>query len=236
MIKKMMSMMVALTLLAGSMALPAFADTATPNNNPHVIAVTGSGKVIAKPDIAYLQVGYQAQDKVALVAQNEAKANMAEIIKQLKAAGVKNTDIKTTNISLYKTADYVKEVKTEYYVAINTVEVTTRDLDKIGSLIDTAVNAGANELGSVRFTVEDEEKYQIQAITLALKNAGNKAKAIASFSGLTINKPSKITENNYGGGVIYREASAMAKSADVATPVEIGTITIDANISVEYQY
>lgn len=235
MIKKMMSMMVALTLLAGSMALPAFADTTTPAN-PHVIAVSGSGTIIAKPDIAYLQVGYQAQNKVALAAQNETKTKMAAIIKKLKAAGVKDADIKTTNISLYKTADYVKEVKNEYYVAVNTVEVTTRDLDNIGSLIDTAVNAGANELGSVRFTVEDQEKYQIQAITMALKNAGNKAKAIANFSGITINKPSKITENNYGGGVIYREASSMAKAADVVTPVEIGTITIEANVSVEYEY
>lgn len=235
MIKKMMSMMVALTLIAGSMALPAFADT-TPQNNPNVIAVTGNGSVVAKPDIAYLQVGYQAHNKVALTAQNEVKTKMAAIIKQLKAKGVKDADIKTTNISLYKTADYVKEVKNEYYVAVNTVEITSRDLDNIGSLIDTAVNAGANELGSVRFSIEDQEKYQIQAITLALKNAGNKAKAIAAFSDITINKPSKITENSYGGGMIYREASAMAKDAAVVTPVEVGTITIEANVSVEYQY
>lgn len=236
MIKKMMSMMVALTLIAGSMALPAFADTATTNSNPHVIAVTGSGTVIAKPDIAYLQVGYQAQNKVALTAQNEAKTKMNVIIKQLKAAGVKDADIKTTNISLYKTADYIKEVKNEYYVAVNTVEITTRDLDHIGSLIDTAVNAGSNDLGAVRFTVEDQEKYQIQAITLALKNAGNKANAIANFSGIIINKPSKITENNYGGGMIYREASAMVKADNATTPVEVGTITIEANVSVEYEY
>lgn len=235
MIKKMMSMMVALTLIAGSMALPAFADTTTPNS-PNVVAVTGNGTVVAKPDIAYLQVGYQAHNKVALTAQNEVKTKMAAIIKELKAKGVKDADIKTTNISLYKTADYVKEVKNEYYVAINTVEITSRDLDNIGSLIDTAVNAGANELGSVRFSIEDQEKYQIQAITLALKNAGNKAKAIATFSGITINKPSKITENSYGGGMIYREASAMVKAADVVTPVEVGTISIEANVSVEYQY
>ncbi len=235
MIKKMMSMMVALTLLAGSMALPAFADTTAPNN-PHVIAVTGNGTVVAKPDIAYLQVGYEAHNKGAVVAQNEAKTKMAAVIKQLKAQGVKDADIKTTNISLYKTADYVKEVKNEYYVAINTVEVTSRDLDSIGNLIDTAINAGANEFGSVRFSIEDQEKYQIQAITLALKNASNKANAIASFSGITINKPSKITENSYGGGMIYREASAMVKAADAVTPVEVGTINIEANVNVEYEY
>ncbi len=235
MIKKMMSMMVALTLLVGSTALPAFADT-TPQNNQHLISVTGTGTVVVKPDIAYLQVGYQAQNKEALVAQKEAKTKMAAILKLLKEKGVKDADIKTTNVSLYKTADYVKEVKNEYYVAMNIVEITTRDLDGIGELIDTAVNAGANDLGSVRFTVEDQEKYQIQAITLALKNAGNKAKAIAAYSEITIGKPSKITENNYGGGMIYREANAMAKMADAATPVEVGTINIEANISVEYQY
>lgn len=233
MIKKMMSMVVALTLLAGSMGLPAFADATTVESN--LISVTGTGTVIAKPDIAYIQVGYEAHNKIALTAQNEAKTKMAGIIKLLKAQGVKDADLKTTNISLYKTADYVKEVKNEYYVAVNTVEITIRDLDSIGNLIDTAANSGSNQLGSVRFSIENQEKYQIQAITLALKNASNKANAIATFSDIKIGKPSRISENSYGGGMIYREASTMAK-ADIATPVEVGTINIEATVNVEYKY
>lgn len=238
MMKKMMSVFVALTLMTGMMSFPNFAAITTskaPVNNDNLIIVNGTGTIIAKPDIAYLQVGYEARNKEALVAQAEAKAKMQAIIKLIKAQGIKDADIKTVNISLYRTADYTKEVKDEYFVATNTVEITVRNTDLVGKLIDEAVSGGSNQLGSVRFAVENQEKYQLEALKLAVKSAGNKAKTIAETIGVKVNKPSKVTENSTNGGIIYREAAAMVKSAD-ATPVEIGSVTIEVNVSAEYKY
>lgn len=238
MMKKMMSVFVALTLMTGMMSFPNFAATTTskaPVNNDNLIIVNGTGTIIAKPDIAYLQVGYEARNKEALVAQSEAKAKMQAIIKLIKAQGIKDADIKTVNISLYRTADYTKDVKDEYFVATNTVEITVRNTDLVGKLIDEAVSGGSNQLGSVRFAVENQEKYQLEALKLAVKSAGNKAKTIAETIGVKVNKPSKVTENSTNGGIIYREAAAMVKSAD-ATPVEVGSVTIEVNVSAEYKY
>lgn len=238
MMKKMMSALVALTLVTGSLVVPTFAATpattaATVKEN--VISVNGIGTIVVKPDIAYLQVGYEARNKEALAAQAEAKTKMQNILKLIKAQGIKDADIKTVNVSLYRTADYNKEVKEEYYVATNSVEITVRDLDKVGKLIDEATTGGSNQLGSVRFGVENQEKYQLEALKLAVKNAGNKAKAIGDAVGVKVGKPSKITENSYSGGMVYREASMMAKAADV-TPVEVGTVSIEATVNVEYKY
>lgn len=240
MLKKMMGLIVALGLMVGSSLPVAFAETAvttTVASNQGVISVNGQGTIIAKPDIAYLSIGYEAKNKEALAAQNEAKAKMAEILKAIKAQGIKDADIKTTNISLYKTADYVKEVKTEYYVASNSVEVTVRNIDTVGNLVDISVKAGSNQLGSVRFAVENTEKYTGEALKLAIKNASYKAGAIADAIEVKIGKPSKVSETSYSGGIIYREASTLMKAAaDVATPVEVGTVTITADVSVEYKY
>lgn len=237
MIKKMMSVMVALTVLTGSLMIPTFAATSssTVAVKENIISVNGSGTIVAKPDIAYLQVGYEAKNKEALAAQTEAKTKMQSIMKVIKAQGIKDADIKTINVSLYKTADYNKEVKDEYYVASNTIEITVRDLDKVGQLIDEAVTSGANHLGSVRFAVENQEKYQLEALKLAVKNANGKAKAIAEAVGVKIGKPSRVTETSYNGGVVYREANMLAKAAD-STPVEVGTVSIEATVSVEYNY
>lgn len=237
MIKKMMSVMVALTVLTGSLMIPTFAATSssTVAVKENIISVNGSGTIVAKPDIAYLQVGYEAKNKEALAAQTEAKTKMQSIMKVIKAQGIKDADIKTINVSLYKTADYNKDVKDEYYVASNTIEITVRDLDKVGQLIDEAVTSGANHLGSVRFAVENQEKYQLEALKLAVKNANGKAKAIAEAVGVKIGKPSRVTETSYNGGVVYREANMLAKAAD-STPVEVGTVSIEATVSVEYNY
>lgn len=238
MIKKMMSVAVAVMMLTGLMGSSSFAESATTTTaaaNDGVIVVNGSGTIVAKPDIAYIQVGYEARNKEALAAQNEVKAKISAIMKLIKAQGIKDADIKTVNVSLYRTADYVKEVKNEYYVATNTIEITVRNTDQVGQLIDEAVKGGSNQLGSVRFAVENQEKYQLEALKLAVKSAGNKAKAIAEVLEVKINKPSKVTENSSNGGIIYREASMMAKAAD-STPVEVGTINIAVDVSVEYKY
>lgn len=238
MMKKMMSLVLAFGMLIGGSVLPSFAaeQTVTTSANQGIISVNGNGTIIAKPDIAYIQIGYEAKNKEALAAQNEAKTKMAEIIKLIKAQGIKEADIKTVNVSLYKTADYVKEVKNEYYIASNSVEVTVRNIDSVGSLIDVAVKGGSNQLGSVRFAVENQEKYHLEAIKLAIKNAGNKATTIADVIGVSISKPSRVTENSYSGGIIYREAASFAKAADVSTPVEVGTVTITADVNIEYKY
>ena len=238
MMKKMMSALVALTLVTGSLVVPTFAATPATTAaavKENIISVNGIGTIVVKPDIAYLQVGYEARNKEALAAQTEAKTKMQNILKLIKAQGIKDADIKTINVSLYRTADYNKEVKEEYYVATNSVEITVRDLEKVGKLIDEATTGGSNQLGSVRFGVENQEKYQLEALKLAVKNAGNKAKAIGDAVGVKVGKPSKITENSYSGGMVYREANMMAKAAD-ATPVEIGTVNIEATVSVEYNY
>lgn len=238
MLKKMMSVMVAISLLVGGSMTSASAETpSTTAATQGVISVNGQGTIIAKPDIAYISIGYEAKNKEALAAQTEAKNKMAEILKAIKAQGIKEADIKTTNISLYKTADYIKEVKTEYYMASNTVEVTVRNIDQVGNLVDVAVKAGSNQLGSVRFAVENTEKYTAEALKLAIKNAGNKANAIAAAIDVKIGKPSKVAETSYSGGIIYREASSLMKAAaDVPMPVEVGTVTITADVSVEYKY
>lgn len=238
MLKKMMSVMVALSLLVSGSMVSASAETvSTTTSTQGVISVNGQGIIIAKPDIAYISIGYEARNKEALAAQTEAKTKMAVILKAIKAQGIKEADIKTTNISLYKTADYIKEVKNEYYMASNTVEVTVRNIDQVGNLVDVAVKAGSNQLGSVRFAVENTEKYTADALKLAIKNAGSKANAIATAIEVKIGKPSKVSETSYSGGIIYREASSLMKAAaDVVMPVEVGTVTITADVSVEYKY
>ncbi len=241
MIKKMMGLALAMSILVSGAVMPAFAATPTTTSveavEQGVISVTGSGNVVVKPDIAYIQVGYEAKNKEASVAQKEAKDKMVAIMKQLKAQGIKDADIKTVNVSLYKNYDYDKEVKTEYYVATNSVEVTVRNIDKVGDMIDVAVNAGSNQLGSVRFSVENQEKYQLDALKLAIKNANTKANTIASAIDVKIGKPSRVNENSYSGGMIYREAMSLAKAAnDGTTPVEVGSVTISADVVVEYKY
>lgn len=72
------------------------------------------------------------------------------------------------------------------------------DLSTVGNVVDTAVQNGANYIANVQFTAKSKESYYNQALSMALKNAGEKAKTIANTINVSLFvTPVLVTE---GGG------------------------------------
>ena len=90
-------------LVLSACAAPALAQTTTPTaptDQPHTISVTGSGTAYGAPDIATAQIGVQTRDADAVKATSSNSTKMAAIIAALKAQGVQEKDIQTTNFSV----------------------------------------------------------------------------------------------------------------------------------------
>lgn len=239
--KLALGLLVATIMSTSVISVPTYAavEPTITKEDSSIISVNGKGTIKVKPDIAFVNIGYESRNKVAAEAQKETRTKMDAILKALKAAGIKDADMKTLNISLYKTSDYSKDQKVEYYyVANQSLEVTIRDLEKAGNLIDAATTAGSNQVGSIRFTVENQEQYYNQALVLALKNASSKAEVLLGVYGYKLNKPFRINEASYNGGIVYRDAAVFSEKAMAmpSTPVQIGTIEITADVSVEYKF
>lgn len=207
---------------------------------PKLVTVSGEGKIVVTPDLAYINVGVQTKNEDAAIAQQENAKLMEAVIAAIKAKGIKAEDIKTTGYSLYQTYDYNLDKQSDpYYVANNTVNVKLNDIKMVGSIIDTATAAGANAVNSIQFTVKDDSQYYQEALKLAMNNAKGKATAIMSTYSKVPGTPYSVTESSYGGGIMYDYASSRL-TGDVAmensTPIEVGEITITANVSVSYDY
>lgn len=216
------------------------------NVEGNIVTVNGMGSVKVKPDIAYINIGVQVFKTDAKEAQDENAKLMDAVVKTLKENGVKDEDIKTVGYNIYKSTKYEpvafgeKENRIEGYYARNTVEVTVRDIDNVGKIIDAAGNAGSNEINSIRFGISDEEKYYNEALKVAMENASSKAESILSTFGAKVDKPYRITENSYGAPTYYMDnamfKTSMAAEAAYDTPVEAGELEITARLSVQYKY
>lgn len=180
--------MIALALITCGQELPTFADETSPSN-PNRLSISGSGEMLVKSDIVSFQVGYEAQNKIAAVAQNEAKTKMVAIKKALKALGLKDEDIKAGTVSV----NNVSQGKNKIYMAVNRVEVTYRNVDRLGIFVDSLVKAGANNFGLFTFSVENPESYQILAKPWAIKKVDGIANAVAKIKNIAISKPSKVS-------------------------------------------
>jgi uncharacterized protein YggE len=105
-------------------------------------------------------------------------------------------------------------------------------LDLVGRLIDNAMQAGANNVNRLVFTLKDEQTAQLQALRAASAKAKTKAEAVAASLGLKIVRIVSVTEGERMVQPIFRQAlAARAEAAPAPTPVEPGTVEVRSTVS-----
>ena len=205
------------------------------------IHVTGSGSVVAEPDIATLQLGVSVEKKTVAEAREAAAVAMTAVIDALKANGIAENDIQTERFSIYPQYDYTDNGRVlRGYRVNNTVSAKVRELENLSEVIDDAAEAGGDivVVNSIQFMIEDPTRLQTQARSLAVKDAAAKAKTLADASGVTLGKPVAITETTSGGSppiAFARSEGFAADSARSSTPIEAGELTVIVNITIVYE-
>src|SRR3989344_3232615 len=143
------------------------------------ISVSGEGKEFVKPDIATISVGVVKQNVDLLKAQKEAADVIDRTIAVLREKGVADKDQKTTSFNIYPQYDYRDGVqKFRAYEVRQTLEVKIRDLSKVGEVLGGVAGAGANEIGSLGFTVDNPKAAQEKARAAAISEAKEKAQTL----------------------------------------------------------
>ncbi|MFA5022006.1 MAG: SIMPL domain-containing protein [Patescibacteria group bacterium] len=209
----------------------------------YTISISGEGKVTAVPDIAEISLGIQTEKVSVADAQKENTTKMNQIVKSLKDMGIDAKDITTTNYSIYPQYNWTdnRQVLRGYQVSQN-VSVKIRNLDKVGDIVDKAGQLGANQVGSLSFTIDEPEKLKQQAREEALANARQKAEALAKVAGVRLGKLVSFTESGSDGVIpVYRDtamkslgAGIMAEAAP-APSIEPGSQDIILDVMVTYE-
>jgi uncharacterized protein YggE len=222
--------------LLASLSLPAYAGT---------ITIEGHGEVMAAPDMAQINSGVTTQGATAREALDANTAAMAELIAELKASGIEARDIQTSGFAVNPNYVYTDErdangyslpPKINGYLVSNTVTVTVRKLDSLGSILDKSVTVGANTVNGVTFAVADPSELYDEARKAAFADARAKAELYATAAGGSLDEILSISEtqgfNNPQPYPMYARAEA-ADSAKV--PVEGGELAFAINVNVQWE-
>lgn len=202
---------------------------------PRTITVNGSGTVYVMPDRAIMVFAVITQNWVAQTAVQENARIMGEVIDALRNAGVRESDISTSDYTVNQQGTWNNGVYTAgRYRADNTVTVVIQTIDMVGKLIDTAIGAGANSLTSLSFKVSDTDTALRQARTLAVQDAQNAAALFAGASGCAVGNVIEFVEN---GDSYFSNTQVMnnaGNSVDTITPISAGRIAVTSSITVTY--
>jgi hypothetical protein len=202
------------------------------------ITVVGIGKVTGQPDIARVTVGIETQASSLQKAVDDNKAKMNSLLETLKQLGLANKDIRTSNYSVYtervSAPTMGAEVSTEQmiYHVTNTVDVTVRDVNQIGEVLDKAVAAGANNIYGVNFSVEDTARLEADARARAVTDAKARAEELAQLNGVQLGEVLTVSEVVGGAAYpMYRDAVGMGGGG---APVQPGELEMSLSIQITY--
>ena len=191
------------------------------------LTIAGSGAATAVPDRAAFSFGVTSQAKTASAALAANGAEMKKVIAAIKAAGVATKDIQTAAVSLSPRYSPSGE-DIVGYTASNTVNATIKGISGVGAVIDAAVGAGANQVYGPAFTRSDEALLYRRALRAAVANARSKAQTLTGAAHVRLGPVRSITESSSG------PAPVAEKVAAGDTPIEAGTSTIQASVTVEF--
>lgn len=213
-------------------------------NDPQraTISVSGDGRAFAVPDVAEISVGVQTgRQPTAAKAMEKLKTSMDTVIAAIEKAGVAKKDIRTENFWLNPVYDYREgEQVPRGFEANQSVRVKVRNLDKVSDVLGAATAAGANQAGSVNFTVDEPEGVRAQARAEAIKEAKEKAQLLADQLGVRLKKIVGFGEGYGGMPPVYMERSAYGMGgggADMAqsVPLPPGEQEVMVNVNITYE-
>lgn len=209
--------------------------------NPGMITVSGEGKVTVTPDIAEVSFGMQTgQQKTAAAAMKKLSDSMNMIYDATQKAGVDKKDINTENFSLNPVYNWQTGTQILLgYEASQSLRVKVRNLDSVSDVVTAATDAGANQAGSVVFTVDNPEAKRADARKIAIDQAKQKAQVLAQQLGVRLGALKGFSEGSTGGApvpMMMRTESMMAGSADTkALPLPAGDQDLVVDVSVTYE-
>ena len=202
----------------------------------HSITVSASGKVTVVPDVARIYLGVTVTKPTVKAARDAGAKAMTDIIAALKALGIDDKDIQTTNLSLYPQYSNGSPSKVVGYQISEQVQVTVRDLDKAGDAVDVATAKGATDVNGISFELADPVKAQNDARAAAVAAARVSAEAMASAGKVSLGAVISITDATVSSPIYYGYGATKAGAiADAATPVQPGTQDLSATVTVVFE-
>ena len=164
---------------------------------PRTITVVGEGTANVEPDTAQVNVGVEIVEADIKMANTKATETIEAIVAALQTQGVNNQNLQTSNLNIWIERPYTPEGAPSnqvlYHVS-NQVNVTIRDLSKIGAILDAVIQAGANNMYGVTFKVADPSVLKSDTRSQAMDDARTKAEELAKLAGVELGNVISVSE------------------------------------------
>lgn len=248
--KRLLFTLAALTLALGASVFAASAQEGTPeppapgNFPANTITVTGTGTSAGTPDVANLEVGAEIINSDIAAAFQQANQTIDAVIAAVTEAGVAPEDIRTTGLDIFTDQPFPGPMPTDAqstqatertYRVSNRIRVIVRDISILESVIDAAVNAGANNIFGLSFGIENRADLESQAREAAMDDARQRAEQLAQLAGAQLGEVIVISENTGGGFGPFNDLYNASVPMGGGATIEPGSLSVSVQLQVTFR-
>ncbi len=211
------------------LAFMLLATTTMAAGTPATITVYGDALLEVAPDQAQVSVGVETQgtDVQSATAEN---ARLMEAV--MNALGEFGSAIGAVSTGSYQVYSLEMEGVTQYRVS-NLLNVTIKELDQVGPVIDRLTAAGANRIHSLRFETSNQEAVKAEALRLAVAQAREKARILAAALDGEITGLVSVEEE--GGTYTPYQTAFLTATRDALTKIYPEDVQVSARVKLVYQ-
>jgi len=235
---------VALLLGLATLGVTACSRQGTPDKpgaETTLVTVSAYAEVRRPPDIAILATGVVSLAPEAKGAMSRNAEQMSRVVAAIEAAGIARKDVQTSGVSLNPDYLYLanRPPRVKGYYASNTVNVTVRDIGRLGEILDAIVATGSNQVNGPMFDIENKDAVLDEARAKALAKARERAEGYAKRLGLRVRRVISIDET--GGRGVPRPVDArsvaveQAAAANGSAPILPGENVLGLGLDVVYE-
>ncbi len=222
------------------------------SDTERTITVSESGEIEAESDLAVLRASVEATGESAETVRDELAERSDDLYDELVAYGIPEENITTGDFSIRDQVDDRQieqdgvELQSEedlqeyiYYEGSHSLTVEIEDIEHVGEVVDTAVDAGADDIGRIEFTLSDETEDELRetALGAAIADARSEAEFVATEVDATVVE-AKTVDTSGGEVSPVREDVEMDDTDDAggdpSTEIHPDEVTVTATVDITY--
>jgi hypothetical protein len=234
-----LAVLIVISTIHANIIVNAQLDSTYALNN--TLFVSGSATANTKTDKVTVSLGVETADKTAEKALLSNSNLMNTVIDALKTSGLQQNETSTSSFSIkpnYNYSKYGDGGNLMGFTVSNLIHIESSNIDSVSQWIDTAVQAGANIVNDIYFSVSEEKLQKIKNVLLkeAVANAKTKADIVAGAAGINVGGIKSIMVEEIGFPPVPGPLYSKSVSSDEvsSTPILAGEQEVSTKVSIVY--
>jgi len=206
----------------------------TTSSVPSIVASGESQRGVA-PDQVTIILGVLTRSRTPLAAAGENAERMNRVMAALRQLGLTDQEVTTSHYSVH--SEIWRNENDTVHVATNSVRVQTRKLDLLARVIESALSAGATNVSSLEFGLEDRSGPTRAALADAVREARLQAEAMAAAAGGRLGALEELTTQPTGyQPFMARDMAVASMQQGVAPPITPGEVIVTAVVTGRWRF